>query len=261
MKLSKTFLVLCCGMSLGISIQSSAVGLSVQEAEQRRNSIMNSEASFEDKIHKLNQLKKLIELNQEVEALLTPPEDSSPIEGEFAIEQKIENVKQETKQSALQNQQKNRIKKMQELVRMNDTGIYMSYFYRVGHNVNANFIVNGQERKRVDVNKAISEKTRFGDYIITSVKDRTIQVKNVRSGEKQNLILRSSTEIKNQIAYEQELTRKYAETVLMGELDVDLGNLAEQSRINTLNSAPVNAPLQVSYDTISSTPPSFDSHQ
>lgn len=255
MKFSKTFLVLCCGMSLGISMQTSSAGLSVQEAEQRRNSIMNSEASFEDKINKLNQLKKLIELNQEVEALLTPPEDSTPIE--VAIEKKIENVKQEIKQSALQNQQKNRIKKMKELVRMNDTGIYMSYFYRVGHNVNANFIVNGQERQRVDVNKAISEKTRFGDYIITSVKDRTIQVKNVRSGEKQNLILRSSTEIKNQIAYEQDLTRKYAEAVLMGELDVDLGNLAEKSKTNTLNRAPLN----VSYDTISSNPPSFDSHQ
>lgn len=253
MKLSKTFLVLSCAMSLGISIQSSAAGLSVQQAEQRRNSIMNSQASYEEKLNKLNQLKNLIELNQEVEALLTPPEVITPIE----VEKKIENVKQEIKQSTLQNQQKNRISKMKELVRMNDTGIYMSYFYRVGHNVNASFIVNGKDRKRVDVNKAISEKTRFGNYIITSVKDRTVQVKNVRSGEKQNLILRSPTEIKNQIAYEQQLTRKYAESVLMGELEVDLDNLSDRSRTTTLNSAP----LKVSYDTVSSTPTPFDSQQ
>lgn len=253
MKLSKTFLVLSCAMSLGISIQSSAEALSVQQAEQRRNAIMNSQASYEDKLNRLTQLKKLIELNQEVEALLTPPAAITPIE----VEKKIENVKQEIKQSSLQNQQKNRISKMKELVRMSDTGIYMSYFYRVGHNVNASFIVNGKDRKSVDVNKAISEKTRFGDYIITSVKDRTVQVKNVRSGEKQNLILRSPTEIKNQIAYEQQLTRKYAESVLMGELEVDLDNLSDKSRTTTLNSAP----LKVSYDTVSSTPTPFDSRQ
>ena len=94
MKSNKTFLVLSCAMSLGISMQTSAAELSVQQAEQRRNEIMNSQASYEDKLNRLTQLKKLIELNQEVEALLTPPAVITPIE----VEKKIENVKQEIKQ-------------------------------------------------------------------------------------------------------------------------------------------------------------------
>lgn len=253
MKLSKTLFVLSCVMSLGISMQSSAAALSVKQAEERRNAIMSSQASYEDKLNKLTQLKKLIELNQEVEALLAPPKVITPTE----VEKKIESVKQEIKQSGLQNQQINRITKMKELVRMTDVGIYMSYFYQVGHNVNASFIVNGKDRKRVDVNKAIREKTRFGDYIITSVKDRTVQVKNVRNAQEKNLILQSPTEIKNQIAYERQLTRKYAESILMGELGVELGNLAETTTTNPLSSAP----LKVSYDTLSSTPTPFDSQK
>jgi hypothetical protein len=227
-----------------------ASSLTVKEAEARRNAIMQSQQSYDKKMEELERLKALIELNKEVDMLLAPPPKITPKE----VEQKVEEAKHEIKDSLLQSQQSNRINKMKQLINMTDTGIYMSYFSRVANNVHATLIVNSKERRNIDVNKAIGKKRQFGDFIITGTDDRTLIVKNISTGLSERLSLQSPTEIKNKIAYEEKITRQYAEAILMGELNADLEKLGAQST-NLLPSSP----LSVNYETLA--PAQFDSQK
>ncbi|WP_390240793.1 hypothetical protein [Vibrio sp. R78045] len=239
--------LLLAGLFILSSSPISAEMLTVKEFEQKQLEIMQSEMSKAKQLEEIQELIALYKANAELANLINPPKIEVP---EFT-EEEVAADQASIKVSELQNQQGDRIKRMRELIATNDSGMYMSEYFEVGNFIQASFIVNGKIRKDVNVKDAISSKRPFGNYRIIDVVDNDVIVLNTKTNRRQTLILQSPTEVLNEIEFANEVTREYAKSIVMGELDVELQNQGGDSTNSTF--------LDVNYPTMNTSPTPFDS--
>ncbi|ACH64763.1 hypothetical protein ACTFQF_00035 [Aliivibrio fischeri] len=230
--------------------------ITVHEAEKRYQEIINSKQSNKDKLQELHDLKNLIKASSEIQMLLKPKQNKTPItpkkenevttknseETNFLISQEEENRKLE---------QARRMSRIRELSTSYDSGFYLSEYIRIGNDVNANLMINGSSHNNVDINNAIKNKKVFDGYRILAQDSRELTVLNTRTKEVTTVNQRSSEEILNSMAFNQQIAQKYAEAVLMGELEVEL-------KVKTDASKTAQDPLSVTYPT-AAMPSPFDS--
>ncbi len=246
MKFNKLARTLIASSIVALVGAANASTMTIEDAELKRKAIMASDANYQKKIDDLMKLEELLKINARIKSMTNPP----PPPVDKVVVEKQEQEEEAYRHSVLQQQQGQRIAKMRELMATTDSGIYLASFFKIGNDITVDLIVNGQERPEVDVHAAIANKTRFGNYKIIGTQGRTITVRDTRSGNKNTLSVQRATEIMNRIAYENKVTREYAKSIVMGELDADLKAAGEPPKNDV--------PLKVNYKTAVK-PASYDS--
>lgn len=233
--------------------------ITVEEAEKRYKDILHSRQEPKEKLEQLKVLKQLLNTSREIDLMLNPQRNKknvtspSPVaksktesENNKELEQRL-NIKEGERRQ----EQALRLMRIRELSTTYDSGFYMSEYVRIGKAVSADLIVNGSSHKNIDINNAIKNKKVFDGYRIIAEDSRELIVYNTRTKETSTVNQRSSEEIMTAMAFNHQLVQKYAEAVLMGELEVEL-----KAKVNATKET--QDPLAVSYPT-AAMPTPYDS--
>lgn len=212
-------LITLCAMSVhGIAI---ARSMTVEEYEQRQLHIMQSDMSYEEKLKQLNQMASLVEANNKLQGLLHPNQTPEAQQRERDIERQVEQSESTHTESQ---------KVLESIKRKVRNELFLTELVVIGEpqsgSVGSATIITNNRTYPVDLDRAISQKTRFGEYVITGYDQNTVTFKNQSSKRKVKRAVQDAESVANQVKFNRDLLNKYTEKALIGNLDVEIKNQA-----------------------------------
>lgn len=217
-KINAVLIALCAVSVHGIAL---AQSMTVEEYEQRQLRIMQSDLSYEEKLKQLNQMASLVEANNKLQGLLHPNQTPEAQQRERDIERHV-------KQSESTNSESQKM--LEGIKRQLRNELFLTELVVIGDpqsgTVGSATIITNNRTYPVDLDRAISEKTRFGEYTITGYDQNSVIFQHHSTKQKVKRAVQDAESVANQVKFNRDLLNKYTEKALIGNLDVEIKNQA-----------------------------------